>query len=150
MNSKENSTTAAGGASILDARALTHALAETDFTKLSGFELWAMYDALHTLNNVLCGFLAQPRFGREDGNDYNCAGVLLAGIGEWLCRLETATATVAKARPDTGAPRDTEYKLWAIVQYEANMTDDLGDLAVIVSDAARREVRSMAAGRAVA
>lgn len=139
MLSNENNTSTSGEAR----RYRPLPVLEIDTAKLaemSPYELWALRGGVHAVGAILAGMLCQPRYGEKN---YNLAGDLMSGISEWLSFLETAVVDDAKARAAVPDAQATEWLGWLIVQYEADMTDDLTDLAVVVAEAARNQARAI-------
>lgn len=109
--------------------------------KMSAKELHDFRDVVHTLAEVISGFCCQPRFSREEENNYNEAGGALEGISDFLNSYEQAAVNVAVAAKPT-ASRDVEWRGWTILGFEADMADDLADFAVHAAEAVRDEAEA--------
>ncbi len=112
--------------------------------KLSMRELWALYDAIRTMDDVLSGLRCQPRFNEKmhNGiNEPNKAGDLLEHLNEWLRSYEEAIANMAKtAKPKTGD--EVEWRGHLLVGYLADLTDSIADVAALATTMARDEDRA--------
>ncbi|MDK1377119.1 MULTISPECIES: hypothetical protein [unclassified Sinorhizobium] len=104
--------------------------------KMSMEELHAFRGVLHTVGDVIAAFCCQPRFLREDSNNYNDAGEALEDLLEFVSRYEQALFNVSRAAKPT-ASREVEWRAWTLLSYEADCADSLSSFAVLASEAAR-------------
>lgn len=138
MNMETNSTTAPVAASKV-----------IDVEKLRACSMKELHDfrsVVRHLAEAITAFNCQPRFGCEEASRLNTAGELLDDICNLMSHLEDEAVKVAKAAcPST--PRETEYRAWAILSYEADCSDDLNEFAVLAAVAARDEAAALFAER---
>lgn len=105
---------------------------------LSLRELHALREGLHTTVDILCGLSCQPRFGKDNGMNYNGAGNILETIKEWLNVYEQAVVNIATlATPESGD--DAEWRGHLLVGFAASLNDCLADVASVAATAARDE-----------
>jgi hypothetical protein len=94
--------------------------------RMSAKELLALGSALQTVSHVLAGIACQPRLGERN---YNLAGDVIETINDFLGTYrETIVKIAAESKPID--PKDVDARWWTILQFEADMEDDLGDLAL--------------------
>lgn len=114
---------------------LTNTVAMAVLRELDMKQAFDVRDVMHMLGDILGGVLCQPRFS-DNNNNYNRAGDLLSDLADHFSAVEQAIFNIVADSdlPDTEA--EAKWRAWTLVSFEADMTDELSKLAVLVTEGA--------------
>nr|WMC97928.1 hypothetical protein RAR13_04225 [Aminobacter aminovorans] len=118
----------------------------TALRSMNMLELRNFRSVMHSLADVLCGLCSQPRFFNDD--EYNGAGKLIDCILEFIGSYEQAAVNVAVATKPSDAG-SAENRAWTIISFEADMADNLAEIAVLATEAIR-DVTALSRARSAA
>lgn len=115
---------------------LTCTIDMAELRRMTMADLRSLRDVLHHAQGILAAFSCQPRFAGEAKYSQNTAGDVLESICDFLAGYETAVINVAKSAKPTSA-REAEWQSWMLLNFYADMTDDLAEFAVMASEAVK-------------
>ncbi|WP_436124559.1 hypothetical protein [Aminobacter sp. LjRoot7] len=125
---------------------LTCSIDMTALRSMSMLELRNFRSVMHSLADVLCGLCSQPRF--FEAEEYNKAGKVIDCILDFIGSYEQAAVNVAVATKP-GDAASAENRAWTIISFEADMADNLAEIAVLATEAIR-DVAALGRARSAA